>query len=416
MLGHSAPRILPRLALSRAFSSAPASAPASAAAPGAATSKEKYRERLVRLREQLARDGAAGTDLAGFATPPPEATGAARGGASNPAAMAMMGMHLGGEEESETVVPGRTDAYENPKKPKWLNVRPAGDHELSPEYSRLRADARRLGLSTVCEEARCPNIGECWGGGTATLMLMGDTCTRGCRFCSIKTSNAPPPLDPNEPRNVAEAIAKWGLKYVVLTSVDRDDVPDGGAKHFSDTVREIKRAQPELMVEALTPDFTGDLAGVDLVASSGLDVFAHNVETVERLQPAVRDRRAGYAQSLAVLARAKEVVPGLVTKTSVMLGLGESHAEVRQTMRDLLGAGVQVVTFGQYLRPTKRHLKVEQWVTPEEFDMWKKEGEEMGFMYVASGPLVRSSYKAGEFFLEAAIRKRRGAAKTAAVM
>jgi lipoyl synthase len=267
----------------------------------------------------------------------------------------------------------------------------------------------------VCEEARCPNIGECWGGGTATIMLMGDTCTRGCRFCNIKTSAAPPPLDVDEPGKVALAVSKWGLKYIVLTSVDRDDVEDGGAAHIAQTVQGLKDRQPGLLVEVLSPDFGGDLAAVDLVVGSGLDVFAHNVETVERLQGAVRDRRANYAQSLAVLERAKLSSPSVLTKTSVMLGVGESPAEIRQTMRDARNAGVEVITFGQYLRPSKRHLKVEQWVTPEEFDAWKEEGEFMGFVYVASGPLVRSSYKAGEFFLEGLISQRKKASAGMAI-
>lgn len=238
-------------------------------------------------------------------------------------------------------------------------------------------------------------------------MLMGDTCTRGCRFCNIKTSKAPPPLDPLEPEKVATALSKWGLKYIVLTSVDRDELADGGSKHIASTIIGLKTKQPDLLVECLSPDFSGDYASVDRVVLSGLDVFAHNVETVERLQGSVRDRRAGYKQSLDVLARAREVHPDVITKTSLMLGLGETEAEIRQTMKDCLDAGVEVITFGQYLRPSKRHLKVEEWVTPDEFARWKKEGDDMGFAYVASGPLVRSSYRAGEFFLDAMIRKKR---------
>lgn len=312
---------------------------------------------------------------------------------------------------STVIAPNRTDAYEDPSKPSWLKVRAPGDHAAEKEYQRLRSSLRNLGLSTVCEEARCPNIGECWGGGTATIMLMGDTCTRACRFCNIKTSRAPPPLDPEEPRKVGVAVAAWGLKYVVLTSVDRDDVADGGASHIASTVSELKKRDSRLLVETLTPDFAGVLEHVDLVAKSGLDVYAHNVETVNRLQSVVRDRRAGYAQSLSVLERAKTVQPDVITKTSIMLGVGESEQEIRQTMRDCRDVGVEVITLGQYLRPSKRHMKVEQWVKPEEFDAWKEEGERMGFAYVASGALVRSSYRAGEFFLEAMIRKRREAAE-----
>lgn len=304
----------------------------------------------------------------------------------------------------------RTDAYEDPAKPSWLKVRPPGDHAAEKEYKRLRASLRGLGLSTVCEEARCPNIGECWGGGTATIMLMGDTCTRGCRFCNVKTARQPPPLDPLEPQKVAQAVAKWGLKYIVLTSVDRDDIPDGGSIHIAETVRQLKVAQPDLLVETLSPDFQGQEDCVDRVAASGLDVFAHNVETVERLQRVVRDRRAGYKQTMRVLERSREVRPDVVTKTSIMLGVGESEQEVRKTMQDMLDVGVEVITLGQYLRPSKRHLKVEQWVTPEEFEAWKAEGERMGFAYVASGPLVRSSYRAGEFFLESLIKKKQMAA------
>lgn len=300
----------------------------------------------------------------------------------------------------------RTDAYVDPSKPSWLKVRPPGDHAAEKEYTRLRSSLRTLGLSTVCEEARCPNMGECWGGGTATIMLMGDTCTRACRFCNIKTSRVPPPLDPNEPANVATAIAAWRLKYVVLTSVDRDDLADGGSRHIADTVINLKQKDPNLLVETLSPDFSGVHDHIDAVVTSGLDVFAHNIETVNRLQSVVRDRRAGYAQTLNVLERAREVRPDVVTKTSIMLGVGESEQEIRQTLHDCRNAGVEVITLGQYLRPSKRHLKVEQWVTPDEFDEWRKEGENMGFSYVASGPLVRSSYRAGEFFLETMIRKR----------
>lgn len=309
-----------------------------------------------------------------------------------------------------SLVSTRADAYQDPSKPAWLKVKPPGDHTAQKEYTRLRSSLRHLGLATVCEEARCPNIGECWGGGTATIMLMGDTCTRACRFCNIKTSRSPPPLDPKEPINVAIAIAAWRLKYVVLTSVDRDDVFDGGAKHIANTVIELKRRDSNLLVETLTPDFSGVNAHIDLVANSGTDVFAHNVETVERLQSAVRDKRAGYAQSISVLERVKKVQPDVVTKTSIMLGVGENENEIRQTLKDCLDVGVEVVTLGQYLRPSKRHLKVEQWVTPEEFDGWREEGEKMGFKYVASGPLVRSSYRAGEFFVEAMIRKRKNEA------
>lgn len=316
-----------------------------------------------------------------------------------------------------TVVPVRKKAPPRSSrvlpKPRWLKAAPAD----SENYQSLRATVRELGLATVCEEARCPNIGECWGGGednnsaTATIMIMGDTCTRGCRFCSVKTSRAPPPLDPDEPEKVSTAIAKWGLDYVVLTSVDRDDLPDQGSQHFRQVVQKLKEKSPDLLVEALTPDFTGRHDLIRAVATSGLDVYAHNMETVERLTPRVRDRRATYQQSLDVLAYVKTVDSGddtkCLTKTSLMLGLGETDEEIRQTLRDLRAIDVDVVTFGQYLQPTKKHLPVQEYITPEKFEEWQKEAESMGFKYVASGPLVRSSYKAGEFFLKNLLRQDR---------
>lgn len=239
-------------------------------------------------------------------------------------------------------------------------------------------------------------------------MLMGDTCTRGCRFCSVKTSRAPPPLDPHEPEHTAEALKRWGLGYVVLTSVDRDDLADGGAHHFAETIRKIKDKAPGMLVEALTGDYAGDLEMVDLVAGSGLDVYAHNVETVEALTPMVRDRRAGFRQSLRVLERAKGVGEGMVTKTSVMLGLGETEEQLWEMLRELRKINVDVVTFGQYMQPTKRHMPVHTYVTPAVFETWRQRALDMGFLYCASGPLVRSSYKAGEAFIENVIKKRKG--------
>ncbi|KAH9019843.1 Lipoyl synthase [Lactarius pseudohatsudake] len=282
-------------------------------------------------------------------------------------------------------------------------------------FSKIKKDLRGLGLHTVCEEARCPNIGDCWGGkegaspeeskraATATIMLMGDTCTRGCRFCSVKTSKAPPPLDPHEPENTAEAISRWGLGYIVLTSVDRDDLADSGAHHFAETIRKIKQKAPHTLVEALTGDMAGNLGHVSVVAKSGLDVYAHNIETVEALTPFVRDRRATFRQSLSVLERAKQ--DGVrVTKTSIMLGVGETEDQIMDALRELRKVDVDVVTFGQYMRPTKRHMKVDRYVEPAEFGRWKQITEDMGFLYVASGPLVRSSYKAGEYFIENVLR------------
>jgi lipoic acid synthetase len=303
-------------------------------------------------------------------------------------------------------------------KPSWIKAQPA----TSDNYLSLRSTVRELGLATVCEEAKCPNIGECWGGkdengeksaATATIMIMGDTCTRGCSFCAVKTSRKPGPLDPEEPEKVAEAITKWGLDYVVLTSVDRDDLEDQGSNHFREVVMKLKAKSrqsrdpdKQILVEALTPDFRGDLSLVENVATSGLDVYAHNIETVERLQKRVRDRRAGYAQTLSVLEHAKKVNDLVLTKTSIMLGLGENDEDIRKTLQDLRNIDVDVVTFGQYLQPSKRHLPVKEYVTPEKYQEWKEEAEGMGFKYVASGPLVRSSYKAGEFFLKNLIQER----------
>ncbi|XP_046698832.1 lipoyl synthase, mitochondrial isoform X2 [Silurus meridionalis] len=296
--------------------------------------------------------------------------------------------------------------------PPWLKT----EIPIGKNYNKLKNTLRDLKLHTVCEEARCPNIGECWGGGehataTATIMLMGDTCTRGCRFCSIKTARNPPPLDPDEPYNTAKAIAEWGLDYVVLTSVDRDDLADGGAEHFAKTVSHLKERNPNILVECLTPDFRGDLSAVEKVALSGLDVYAHNIETVKELQRYVRDPRANFDQSLAALRHAKSVNPNILTKTSIMLGFGETAAQIHSTLKELRDSNVDCLTLGQYMQPTKRHLKVEEYITPEKFAHWEKVGQEMGFVYTASGPLVRSSYKAGEFFLKNLLKKRKSEAK-----
>ena len=291
--------------------------------------------------------------------------------------------------------------------PSWLQT-PIPNNE---QYKSIKRDLRGLNLHTVCEEARCPNISDCWGGSdksaaTATIMLMGDTCTRGCRFCSVKTSKAPPPLDPHEPEHTAEALRRWGLGYVVLTSVDRDDLADGGARHFAETIMKIKSKAPTMLVEALTGDYAGDLEMVAKVARSGLDVYAHNVETVEALTPQVRDRRAKFRQSLSVLRHAKVAQENLITKTSIMLGLGETESQLWATLQELRKADVDVVTFGQYMRPTKRHMPVHTYVTPAVFETWRRRALDMGFIYCASGPLVRSSYKAGEAFIENVIKKR----------
>jgi len=291
---------------------------------------------------------------------------------------------------------------ERRRKPEWLKTRPpAGER-----FTEIKATLREHDLHTVCEEASCPNLGDCWSGrngpGTATFMLLGDRCSRGCNFCDVQTGGMEP-LDPDEPANVAEAVAEIGLDYVVLTSVDRDDLPDGGAGHFAETIREIKERDPSILVEALIPDFQGDPEDVQTVIDAGPDVLAHNVETVERLQWPVRDRRAGYEQSLSVLEQVADAEP--YAKTSVMLGVGEYDHEVYQTLSDLREVGVDIVTFGQYLQPSTRHLEVFDYVHPDKFETWRRIAEaEFGFRYCASGPMVRSSFKAGEFFVEAVAR------------
>lgn len=285
---------------------------------------------------------------------------------------------------------------ERTPKPDWLKVRmPSGER-----YQYIKSRLRQLGLSTVCEEARCPNIGECWGGGTATIMVMGDTCTRGCKFCNVKTGNPRGWLDLEEPAKTALMVDEMGLDYVVITSVDRDDLPDGGAGHFAAVIRAVKDRTPQVLVEVLIPDFQGNVDQLQTVADAHPDVLAHNIETVERLTPTVRDPRATYAQTLTLLARAKAMTPGRFTKSSIMLGLGETDDEVRQALRDLRAHGCDIITFGQYLQPSPKHLAVQAFVTPETFAMWQAEAEAMGFLYVASGPLVRSSYRAGELFIK----------------
>jgi lipoyl synthase len=275
-------------------------------------------------------------------------------------------------------------------KPDWLRVKlPSGG-----KYQEVKENVRANGLSTVCEEAMCPNIAECWTAGTATIMLMGSVCTRACRFCAVDTGNPQGRLDPDEPRLAAESVRLMGLSYIVLTSVDRDDLADGGASHYARCVREIKRVNPTTAVEALTPDFQGVHEHVQLVLDSGIEVYAQNVETVRRLTHPVRDPRASYDQTLSVLAYAKRARPDVLTKTSLMLGLGETDDEIMETLRDLRAIGVDIVTFGQYLRPTPAHLAVERWVTPEEFEAYRVRGLELGFLEIVSGPLVRSSYRA----------------------
>jgi lipoic acid synthetase len=288
------------------------------------------------------------------------------------------------------------------RKPDWLRVRAPG----GPSYAHLKQVLRSRNLYTVCEEAHCPNVGECWGGGTATFMVLGEVCTRGCRFCAVTSGNPGGGVDEKEPENVAAAAAEMGLEYVVLTMVDRDDLPDGGAGHVASCIAAIKERSPGIIVEALVSDFRGDQEAIDTICSGRPDVYSHNVETVERLQDAVRDRRCSYEQSLEVLARAKAHSLSPYTKSSIMLGLGETEDELVATMRDLRRHGVDFLTLGQYLQPSHRHLAVRNFVSPQQFEKLQSLAESLGFSYVAAGPLVRSSYRAGEFFVRSLVRGR----------
>ncbi|MBI1730348.1 lipoyl synthase [Candidatus Acetothermia bacterium] len=290
------------------------------------------------------------------------------------------------------------------RKPDWLRIRPpAGEN-----YKEIKKTLRENNLHTVCEEAHCPNIHECWGGGTATIMLMGDTCTRGCRFCAVTSGHPHGLLDPLEPFKVAKVLSEWDLDYIVLTSVARDDLPDGGATHFAQTVKAIKEKRPEMLVEVLIPDFQNNVDSLKCVIEARPDVVGHNIETVERLTPTVRDRRAKYRQTLDVLANIKRLDPTRYSKSAIMLGLGERDEEIFQTLKDVREVGVDFLTIGQYLRPSQRHLKVEDYVHPKKFKEYQQWGEELGFKYVASGPLVRSSYRAGEFYIASLVRNGKG--------
>jgi len=305
---------------------------------------------------------------------------------------------------SVTAPSGSAERRQQPK-PAWLKVPlPGGEG-----YTRLKALAREKGLHTVCEEARCPNVGECWRGehATMTLMVLGDECTRCCRFCAVRTSERPPPPDPGEPRHVGEAVAAMGVAYVVITSVDRDDLPDGGAAHFAACVREVRERSPGTVVETLIPDLQE--SALEALMAARPDVLAHNVEVVDRLQRRIRDPRCSFERSLETLRGAKRVAPDVLTKSSIMLGLGESREELDDAMRRLREAGVDFLTLGQYLRPTPNHAPVREYVEPARFEELKAAGEALGFRYVASGPLVRSSYKAGEFFALRLVRERSAA-------
>ena len=278
----------------------------------------------------------------------------------------------------------------NTRKPNWIRVKATFD----PRYNAVKQQVKEKRLNTVCEEGMCPNISECWSNGTATFMLMGSVCTRACKFCSVDTGNPKGWLDHEEPKNTARAVSVMGLKYVVLTSVNRDDLPDGGAEHYAQTVKAIKASNPNTAVEALTPDFKGIYTSIETIVNSGIEVFAQNMETVERLTHPVRDIRAGYQQTLDVLAESKRINPNVLTKTSLILGLGETDDEIEKTMDDLIANNVDILTLGQYLRPTLNHLPIEKWVTPEEFNYYRDLGLRKGFLEVVSGPMVRSSYRA----------------------
>lgn len=315
---------------------------------------------------------------------------------------------VGQEEQTDTlsheqlanlsVIPEINARTGKPLKPRWLKSEQIKGERL---YD-IKRNLREGKLFTVCEEARCPNISECWNSGTATFMILGDTCTRGCRFCAVKTGNPAGLLDPDEPLNTALNIKKMNLDYAVITMVDRDDLPDGGAAHIAKTVAAIQQENPRLILEILAGDFQGqqDPLREVLFAGNGVDVFAHNLETVRRLSPRVRDARAKYDQSLRVLENAKRLRPQTFTKSALMLGLGEEPAEIEQTLRDMREFGVEIVTIGQYLQPSNKHLSIKRFVHPDEFAHWKRFADSIGFRGVASGPLVRSSYKAAHLFPE----------------
>ncbi len=286
-------------------------------------------------------------------------------------------------------------------KPDWLTIKPAS----TEKYHEIKETVTSLGLHTVCTEAHCPNITECWSGGTATFMVLGDKCTRGCRFCAVQKMAHGVNVDAQEPEKLGQVIKKWGLDYVVITSVCRDDLPDQGAGHFAECVVEIKKQSPDTLVELLIPDFRGDDECLRMIVNARPDVIGHNLETVERLSPQIRDRRAAYEQSLSVLFKLKQMNPRIYTKSAMMLGIGEADEEVVASMNDLRGVGVDFLALGQYLRPSQHHIEIKEYVHPDKFELFRRRGMELGFRYVASGPFVRSSYRAGEFFIKAVIEK-----------
>lgn len=291
--------------------------------------------------------------------------------------------------------------------PEWLSIRPAS----TEKYGSIKETINSMGLHTVCVEARCPNMSECWSGGTATFMVLGDLCTRGCTFCAVRKNARGSAIDPDEPRKLAGVVREWGLDYIVVTSVARDDLPDQGSVHFARCVAEIKKESPGTLVEVLIPDFRGDVGCLRNVAASRPDVIGHNIETVERLGPYARDRRADYRQSLGVLKNSKLIDSSIYTKSAMMLGIGESTDEVVAAMRDLRASDVDFLAVGQYLRPSPHHIEVKEYVRPERFEELKGIALGMGFRYVAAGPFVRSSYRAGEYFVRSMAEARSGAAE-----
>jgi len=287
-------------------------------------------------------------------------------------------------------------------KPEWLTIKPAS----TEKYDDIKNTINSLGVYTVCVEAKCPNATDCWSSGTATFMVLGDLCTRGCRFCSVPKKATGTTIDSREPEKLALAISKWGLEYVVITSVCRDDLEDQGSGHFARCIEEIKKANPGIIVEVLIPDFEDNIECLKRIVYAKPDVVGHNIETVERLSSLVRDRRANYRQSLNVLKDAKKLNPNIYTKSAMMLGIGENDDEVSQAMRDLRANGVDFLALGQYLRPSRFQLEVSEYIKPEKFERFKQKAIEMGFLYAAAGPFVRSSYKAGEYFMKSAIKNK----------
>lgn len=296
-----------------------------------------------------------------------------------------------------------TKEHKSLPKPAWMKIRPP----IKANYEDIQKTLAQHNLNTVCAEAHCPNISECWSEGTATFMILGDTCTRACRFCMVKSGNPHQKIDPKEPENLVKAVAIMKLKYVVITCVTRDDLQDGGAEHYANCISALKKAHPKLIIELLISDLNGNTQALQTILNARPDVLGHNLETVERLQSEVRDPRANYQKSLKILKESKRMAPKIYTKTSLMLGLGETEEEIIQTMKDARAIGTDIITFGQYLRPSPFHYPIKEYVTPEKFNYYEKLAKKQGFLYCASGPLVRSSYRAGEHFMKNIINANR---------